>query len=220
MAKGSATFTFIRHGESTDNVRSVWAGWADATLTVHGDAGMQQAQALAASFSSTTRFDAILSSPLKRARMTAEEIQKQQPQSPALTTSALLKERNFGVAEGKPTTWKRDFSVSLADNVSSGIYPQLSGRSEKFPEGECLDEVAVRAAEAWKELLLPFVRTAAETGSSVHVAVVSHGIFIREAFKVLAAHDKEVDLSIANKEWLRNTGWTRVVVCEKDGLKV
>ncbi|KZP33702.1 phosphoglycerate mutase [Athelia psychrophila] len=28
--------TFVRHGESTDNLRSVWAGWEDAPLSNHG----------------------------------------------------------------------------------------------------------------------------------------------------------------------------------------
>lgn len=33
------TFTFIRHGESVDNIRTdphLWAGWRDSPLTMHG----------------------------------------------------------------------------------------------------------------------------------------------------------------------------------------
>lgn len=30
------TVTCVRHGESTDNLRQVWAGWKDAPLSQHG----------------------------------------------------------------------------------------------------------------------------------------------------------------------------------------
>ncbi|KAJ7069734.1 phosphoglycerate mutase-like protein [Mycena amicta] len=212
MATGAVTFTFIRHGESTDNVQAVWAGWADATLTVHG---MNQAQALATSLS-TTNFDAILSSPLKRAHMTAQEVQKRQRGVPPLTTSPLLKERHFGIAEGKASSWKRDYSLSLADHINTGVYPSLAGRSEKFPDGESLDDVQVRAAQAWEDLLLKYVLNAAKNDQQVHVAVVSHGIFIKEAIRALAQYDSTLDLSTPNSSWLRNTGWARVVVQVKD----
>ncbi|KAG8713409.1 hypothetical protein FRC11_012260 [Ceratobasidium sp. 423] len=31
------TLTFVRHGESTDNLKPHWAGWADAALSNHGE---------------------------------------------------------------------------------------------------------------------------------------------------------------------------------------
>ncbi|KAI9458819.1 hypothetical protein F5148DRAFT_1219875 [Russula earlei] len=36
MSDSSVILTFIRHGESTDNLRSIWAGWKDAPLSNHG----------------------------------------------------------------------------------------------------------------------------------------------------------------------------------------
>lgn len=30
------TITFVRHGESVDNVKHIWAGWKDSDLSVHG----------------------------------------------------------------------------------------------------------------------------------------------------------------------------------------
>ncbi|KAJ6613307.1 histidine phosphatase superfamily [Mycena sp. CBHHK59/15] len=205
------TFTFIRHGESTDNLRSVWAGWADATLTNHG---MNQAQAVAASLS-RTRFTSIHSSPLKRAYMTAQAIQSKQPGSPPLITSPLLREQHFGVAEGKTSTSKRDHDIPPVEYFNEGIYPSSLNRMEKFPEGESLDDVQARARQALADILLPYARQSASEASNVHVAVISHGIFIKEALRALAKRDPTVDMTACDYQWLRNTGWARVVV----GLK-
>jgi len=30
------TVTLVRHGESTDNLKRIWAGWKDAPLSQHG----------------------------------------------------------------------------------------------------------------------------------------------------------------------------------------
>ncbi|KAJ7250832.1 histidine phosphatase superfamily [Mycena haematopus] len=209
MSGTQATFTFVRHGESVDNLRAVWAGWADATLTNHG---MNQAQAVAASLSAT-QFTAIYSSPLKRAYMTAEAIQQgQQVGSPSLLTSPLLREQNFGVAEGKPSTTKRDPDIPLAEQFNGGIYPRALSRSEKFPEGESQNDVQDRASKCWAEILLPYVQEKAKDNNHVHVAVVSHGVFIKEALRVLAKYDCTADLSACDYQFLRNTGWARVVV--------
>jgi len=210
MSRTRATFTFVRHGESTDNLRAVWAGWADATLTNHG---MNQAQAVGASLSGT-QFSAIYSSPLKRAYMTAEAIQSQQQvESPQLVASPLFREQHFGVAEGKPSTRKRDPDVPLAEQFNRGIYPGSLSRSESFPEGESLDDVQDRAAKGWAEILLPYVQEKAREGNNhVHVAVVSHGLFIKEALRALAKYDRTADVSACDYQWLRNTAWARVVV--------
>ncbi|KAJ7784509.1 phosphoglycerate mutase-like protein [Mycena metata] len=213
MAKARVTFTFVRHGESTDNLRSVWAGWADATLTNHG---MNQAQALAASLAET-QFTAIHSSDLQRAHMTAVTIQSKQSGSLPLIPSTLLREQHFGVAEGKPSTRKRDPNILLSDLLDRGFYPSLQGRSEKFPEGESRDDVQNRARKVWADILIPYVREAAKEGTDdIHVAVVSHGIFIKEALRALTKYDRSLDLTVGDYQWLRNTAWTRVVVGFKD----
>ncbi|KAF7298969.1 hypothetical protein MIND_00845100 [Mycena indigotica] len=233
---GTATFTFIRHAESTDNVKSVWAGWSDAPLSNHGMCGpseltkpaiptrfrhesaiFQQARALVTSLSMTT-FNAILASPLKRAHMTALELEKCQTTSQPLLISPLLKERHFGVAEGKPSFWKRDLNRSLDDHVSDGIYPSLNGRNERFPEGESLDDVRNRAIQAWENMLLNYVHEACENHTHLHIAVVSHGLFIREALQALTRYDNALDLTTINGQWLRNTGWARVVLQVKGNV--
>lgn len=63
---------FLRHGESVGNAEKRWQGQADYPLT---DRGRQQARALANRWLSEDKtFDCILTSPLKRARETADII--------------------------------------------------------------------------------------------------------------------------------------------------
>lgn len=64
--------TFLRHGESVGNAESRWQGQADFPLT---DRGREQAQALAERWKrEKMKFDFVISSPLSRARETAEII--------------------------------------------------------------------------------------------------------------------------------------------------
>lgn len=62
--------TLLRHGESVGNAESRWQGQAEFPLTERGKA---QAQALAARWKQEqVKFDAVISSPLSRAKETAE----------------------------------------------------------------------------------------------------------------------------------------------------
>ncbi|KAG8900709.1 hypothetical protein FRB99_005802 [Tulasnella sp. 403] len=111
------TLTFVRHGESTDNLKSAWSGWKDAPLSNHGfqvrpsiqtlaslahdlSAALQQAKACGEYFASLP-ITAIFASPLKRALVTAQKIQElQESPTPPLTITELIREQHFGVAEG------------------------------------------------------------------------------------------------------------------------
>ncbi|TIB94597.1 phosphoglycerate mutase-like protein [Wallemia mellicola] len=121
--------TLVRHGESTDNLKSLWAGWRDANLSNHG---MNQAQRLAKSLESYP-IKAIIASDLTRARWTAEQIRDHNKTIPAasFTTSDLLREQNFGKGEGQP--WQQ------------AQWQRKSGRDFKFEDGESLHDVAARA---------------------------------------------------------------------------
>ncbi len=64
--------TLLRHGESVGNAESRWQGQAEFPLT---DMGRKQAQALAERWrNEKMKFDLIISSPLERAKETAEII--------------------------------------------------------------------------------------------------------------------------------------------------
>ncbi|KAL0961205.1 hypothetical protein HGRIS_006173 [Hohenbuehelia grisea] len=206
-----ATFLFIRHGESTDNVKSVWAGWKDAPLSNHG---MNQARALGQVLASTP-LKAIHSSDLKRAFMTAESVQAcQQATQPLIIPSALLREQHFGVAEGKSYRTQRHLGMSLDDHFAQEMYPTIHSRTEKFPEGESTNDLALRAVEAIKGIVLPYVWDAAQDGSADSiVAITSHGLFIKEAIAALIGMDSSGRSSAPGVfKGLANTGWVRVVI--------
>jgi broad specificity phosphatase PhoE len=87
---------FLRHGESVGNAESRWQGQADFPLT---DRGREQAQALANRWGAEgRRFDVILSSPLERARMTAEIIAN--ALNLPIETDPIWMERNIGEIAG------------------------------------------------------------------------------------------------------------------------
>lgn len=87
---------FLRHGESVGNAESRWQGQADFPLT---DLGREQAQALADWWGAEgRRFDSIISSPLERARMTAEIIANALKLS--IETDPIWMERNIGEIAG------------------------------------------------------------------------------------------------------------------------
>ncbi|CAL1712789.1 unnamed protein product [Somion occarium] len=199
------TVTFVRHGESTDNLRSVWAGWKDSPLSNHAKA--------AGTSLSSIRFAAIYASPLKRAYSTAEAILEAQPEPrPPLTHSLLLREQHFGIAEGHPWLVALKPGVTLEEHYTQGVFPVLHHRSDKFPEGESIDDLAIRADQAVHELILPRVwATAREGMRGAHIVVVSHGLCISELVPALLRKNAG---QIAKDEYrgLMNTAWTRVAV--------
>ncbi|KAF9030225.1 phosphoglycerate mutase [Hymenopellis radicata] len=207
-------FIFVRHGESTDNVQSVWAGWKDAPLTNHG---MNQAKAAGEYFSST-RLTAIHTSDLLRASMTAQAIHdKQKSPKPLLSSSTLLREQHFGVAEGKPYMQKLTTADSLPSFLDKGKYPGISDREGSFPEGESKNDLRQRAERAIDEILLPYVFKAAREGvRGVRVAIVSHGLCIKETLAALLARGGQNEQMPYTG--LRNTAWARVSV-EFQGVK-
>ena len=70
MENNNFYITFLRHGESTGNAESRWQGQADFPLN---DVGRAQARALAERWKSEEiKFDFLISSPLTRAKETAE----------------------------------------------------------------------------------------------------------------------------------------------------
>jgi broad specificity phosphatase PhoE len=127
-------------------------------------------------------------------------------------SSKLLREQNFGVAEGKPPSYNPSQSFNLKEEIAKGVYPAPHGNDEKFPDGESINELGQRAKEAITSLVLPHVWQAAkENKTGIHVAVVSHGRcisqMITELLKMSAKHEEERDY-----RGLLNTAWTRVVI--------
>ncbi|KAI0259833.1 phosphoglycerate mutase [Gloeopeniophorella convolvens] len=205
----SVIVTFVRHGESTDNLLSVWAGWKDAPLSNHG---MNQARALGGFFADT-HFTAIHASDLKRAFTTAQAIYDgQKDPKPSFDSSKLLREQHFGTAEGKPWSYETQPGLTLEEHMAKGIYPVLYEDDERFPEGESLNELAARARQAIEELVLPHAWQAAKDGQTgVNIAVVSHGLCISRLISELLKKSAK-PIQGSDYRGLLNTAWTRVTI--------
>ncbi|PFH54086.1 hypothetical protein AMATHDRAFT_860 [Amanita thiersii Skay4041] len=206
-------YTSHLHGESTDNLRAVWAGWRDAPLSNH--AQRKQANAVANYFSNT-HFTAILCSSLTRALSTGQAIHKvQRDPKPPISTSLLLREQHFGVAEGQPYCTTREPGLSLQEHITKGKFPAPCSLYERYPEGESREDLLRRAEQAIDELLVPLIRATHESSvEETHVAVVSHGLFIREIAGALLRRDAFLgkDRGFVPLKGLRNTGWMRLLV--------
>jgi len=213
-------FTFIRHGESLDNLKAFWAGWRDAELSLHG---RNQALALGQSLSEI-KLTTIYASTLKRAITTAECVRDAQ-QDPGLTliTTPNLRERHFGDGEGKPFGLRRDPKLSLEEHFAQGKYPSFRSRKDRFPNGESLEDVAARARLVIDDIVVPHVNSVREPAEDRHVAIVSHGIMIRELIAAILRHYEAGQelLDARLFEGMRNTAWTRLVIEEgPSGVKL
>ncbi|KIK99847.1 hypothetical protein PAXRUDRAFT_822299 [Paxillus rubicundulus Ve08.2h10] len=210
--------SFIRHGESLDNLKSVWAGHKDAELS---ELGVRQAVALGQSYADT-RLTAIITSDLKRAQATATALfNSQRDPKPPFKVDRELREQYFGDAEGNSWLMRRTPNKSLQEHFKEGQYPVLFDRNEKFPNGETLNDLAARADRATRDLVLrPFLSQAALLGTEdVHVAVVSHGLCIGEMVLALLKRNHG-GVPDKNYNGLMNTAWTRVTVQAKPGVDV
>ncbi|KAM6494797.1 phosphoglycerate mutase [Amanita muscaria] len=228
------TITFIRHGESEDNLKNIWAGWKDAPLS---DLGVKQAKALGESFSSTP-VSIIYSSPLKRAYSTALAVQRHQPlPHPLLISNPDLREQHFGIAEGRKWTEDSpaiDAAAASPDPESAvekvinelaaqSIFPVIPTTTNKFPDGESLNDLARRAERGLKECVLNHLSEYFQPSDGIsstddyHVAVASHGLCISELVAALVKLDPLADQTKSYRGLL-NTAWTRAVIGTRDGF--
>ena len=140
--RGTATATLLlRHGETALSVERRFAGRGDAPLT---EAGRRQAAAAAARLVARGGIDLIVTSPLQRARRTAEAVAE--ATGVAVQVDDDLVETDFGDWEGltfgeAAARWPEEISAWLA---SAEVAP---------PGGESLTAVARRVLRALDRLL-------------------------------------------------------------------
>ena len=92
---GRTTLYLVRHGRTLGNVQRVLVGSTDIPLD---ELGVQQAHLVGERLAAAIRADVLLSSPLQRARVTAEIIGSKMGMTPEIRPN--LTEWNFGAAEG------------------------------------------------------------------------------------------------------------------------
>ena len=152
----------IRHGQTAWNVEKRLQGRSDIPLNEYG---VQLAKVTASAFRGIS-FDRIYTSPLLRARQTAEIIAKSKG-LPVLADDRLI-EMSFGDGEG----------ISLAEintNPELTIYSFLHSPADYVPSvtGESFEQLYERCRDFIHNVILPAEQ------SCQSIAIVSHGALIR-----------------------------------------
>jgi uncharacterized phosphatase len=153
---GGVTFAFIRHGQTDWNRDERLQGSSDIPLN---DIGRQQARE-AVDVLSSSPWDAVVSSPLSRARETAQII----ADGLGITLGPsydLLAERDYGQAEGATA------------EVIDANWPD-----HQYPGLESLDSVVARGIAALDRI--------ADDYGDANVVIVCHGTIIRYTLGALA----------------------------------
>jgi broad specificity phosphatase PhoE len=167
----------LRHGQTDWNVEGKLQGTSDIPLN---ETGQRQALAAAAAIN-PAEWDLVLSSPLSRARATAQQIVESHALGQLAIDDRLL-ERAFGEAEGLSyQEWKTLYDPAVG----------VAG-------GENLEQLEIRA----NKMLAEF----AEEFSGKRVLAVSHGAFIRKLVRI--ASDKRLPLE---GERFANTSLTKLI---------
>ncbi|WP_051838988.1 histidine phosphatase family protein [Streptomyces sp. NRRL F-5126] len=155
----AATLFLARHGETVWHAENRYTGTSDIALTARGEA---QAEALGR-WAAAARLDAVVASPLSRARRTA---------APALRTTGLpetlepgLRELDFGIAEGRTLA-----EVASRDPGAVEEFVRAPA-TRPLPGGDDPVAAAARGAEAlWR---------VAEAHRGGRVLVVAHNTLYR-----------------------------------------
>ncbi|XP_061532305.1 probable fructose-2,6-bisphosphatase TIGAR A isoform X1 [Phycodurus eques] len=174
--------TFVRHGETQFNKEGLLQGQAiDCPLS---EVGLQQAEA-AGRYLTDVKFSNLFVSDMLRARQTAETIVKHNSSCAGLQLACdpLLKEKSFGIAEGKRVQDAKD--MAKAAGQSFAIFTP--------PQGETQEQVKQRVKEFWLKMLrqvwrehrgdngrssAPYVAGEEADDLPVHALVVSHGAYL------------------------------------------
>lgn len=133
----STTVFLVRHGETEENVACIVQGQQPGTLSAQG---WQQIEKLGERLR-TTRFDCLYSSDLERAHQTAKAIAKHH--SVPLHLREDLRERHFGVFEGRP--WGE---FDRARDESAKPWHEF-----RPPQGEAIVDLMQRAVTGMKTII-------------------------------------------------------------------
>ena len=174
----------VRHGETVDNVKGVYAGSLDSQLTNHG---VEQTRLLGAYLAQNdVKFTNVFASPLSRAFRTADAIRKAQPKELSLEIVKVqeLIERDYGPYEGKSFSSRSNWMKTGKDghDDDDGV--------------ESIQALAKRGDEFLDEHLLPLFEKDSQSEELV-VAVVAHGMLLSHLWRRLLLRLPRKSLTIA-----------------------
>lgn len=176
------TFYIVRHGQSVANAEGRYGMDSDLTKL-----GKKQAKESAEKFKDV-HFDAAFSSPLKRAKETAETIAKEH--NLEVNTREALRERKEGVIDGRLYEEMREELKELYDLRYSVPYEQW--KTVQMAEGyETDEELMIRFIAELREIAIAYPGKTVLIGSHVglmktlliHLGHGTHNKFRGQAFK-------------------------------------
>lgn len=186
-----ARICVVRHGETDWNLSGILQGWLDVPLN---DQGRRQARDLAVAFAGAG-FAAVWSSPLVRARETAEIIAAALGLAPPACHDG-LKERNFGAIQGIPKSELAELNPVLLQQILK------RNPAAVFEEGETMDEFADRVLGALLEI-------GARHGGE-QVLLITHGWVMDVVTRHIGGLPRSAILNMKRKNgesvWLAATG--------------
>jgi len=187
------TVYLVRHGETVDNIRGVYAGITDSALTNHGvEQGLRLGRHFAKQDVVFTHFYA---SDLSRARKTAENIRIGQAtgeDAPEIILDSNLREQDFGFYELKP------FYARSADSGKTGkeTHRQEHKDEEGFQDVETKESMAKRADSFLDQHLMPVLQDA-PPDHEYTILIVSHGILLSSLWKAILRRQKPHTVTLA-----------------------
>ena len=146
MAEHFVRFFLVRHGETAENIQMRYLGTRDEPLT---EKGLLQARQTAGALSQLA-IQAVVSSPMRRARDTAIEIQ--QACGVELRLEARLAEGSFGRWEGLT----RDDVLKLGSQDAEMLRRWESDSSIAPPGGESIRQIQQRVTGLIEDLAVEF----------------------------------------------------------------
>ncbi len=164
----ATTLLLVRHAETDDNVSMRLSGWTDTDLSVRGES---QVELLADHFNREHgHIDALYSSPLIRARRTAEAIGALTGHTPILLDD--LREMFFGELDGRPFEELREAYAHLLDADENSAIEDFM-----WPSGESRTGFTARVLRVTNEI--------ARLHAGRAVGVVTHGGLIATLLTIL-----------------------------------
>ena len=154
----------IRHGETDLNAKSVMQGWVDPPINQSG----RELAAMTGQAMKDIRFDRCISSPLSRARETAEIVLRESGNEIPITTDDRLREMSCGDIEEKSITEMGD---------AARLFFVDPFRFPGFPNGETIQDLCSRTQEFFREL------TAVDDGKTYLIS--THGCAMRAMLNYL-----------------------------------
>ncbi len=191
-----STLVLVRHGKSEWNEKGLWTGWRDIPLA---QAGFEEAKRTGDQLKDI-KFDYAFTSALIRAQQTLDEILKVINQSPPITKTQALNERDYGAYTEKN---KWDIQKEVGDEEFQKVR-----RSWDYPppNGESLKMVYDRVLPYYKKEIEPKLKTGA------NVIIAAHGNSLRALVKHL---ENVSDTGIADLEF--GTGEAYVYQMDENG---